>query len=143
MFQYKNITKTLSILSFLVLILSSCEKNKENSYQKLTVAKAYVTKDNEGKPTTETANLLAEDLNFHCLVQMNKKEAGAKVTVNLIAVAAENYENYEVRTLDQTTDKDSILDFSFSLARPWFKGKYRCDIYVNDTLIRNTEFVMQ
>jgi hypothetical protein len=124
-------------------IFVGCYKEKESTNNKLTVTKAFVSRDNSGQPTTPTENLLAEEQDFHYSIQLNKKQAGKKITVNLIAVAAEEYENYEVRSLEQVTEQDSILNFTFSLARPWFKGKYKCDVYVNDTLAYESNFMMQ
>jgi hypothetical protein len=77
-------------------------------------------------------------------VQTNRVQRDAKITATLIAVSAENYENFEVRTLSQTTDSiNTNYDFPFSLARTWFKGSYRCDIYLNDSLAEVKNFKIQ
>ena len=71
-------------------------------------------------------------------------KANIPESVTLIAVSAEGYENFEVRTLEQNTDSiNTTLDFPFSLARTWFKGKYKCDIYLNDSLTQVKDFIIE
>ncbi len=122
-----------------------CEPQKEKvTTTTLAISKVSMSKDIDGKVGSITDVLNANDQTFHCLVQTNKIQLGAKITATLIAVSAENYENYEVRTLAQTTDSiNTNYDFPFSLARTWFKGSYRCDIYLNDSLAEVKNFKIQ
>jgi hypothetical protein len=122
----------------------ACLPNKENANQPLTITKVLIAKDDKGKISTESMTIPANDQTFHCVVKLNKKQAGSKVKITLMAVNAEGYENFEVRTLDLPTDSLSDeLDFPFSLARPWFKGAYRCDVYLNEELKQAIDFSIQ
>jgi len=138
---YSNVLLVLFLGTFFLACTSS---PKETVNKPLAIATINMTKDNQGKAGAITETLDASAETFHCLVETSKKQAGAKITVTLIAVSAEGYENYEVRTLDQLTDSiATIYDFPFSLARPWFKGTYKCDVYLNDTLTQAKNFTLQ
>jgi hypothetical protein len=135
----KNILYILILCGF-----AACNTPKEQVNTILSVSKVAMAKDNNGKIALELQKIPANDQTFHCVVEMNKKQAGAKVKVTLIAVSAEGYENFEVRTLEQDTDSiNTKLDFPFSLARTWFKGKYKCDVYLNDSLAQVKDFVIE
>ncbi len=126
------------------LLFVACTSDKNIANEPLHITKAFIAKDNNGKMGDETQNIAADNQTFHCGVNLNKKQAGSKVKITLIAVNAEGYENFEVRTLDQPTDSlNTTLDFPFSLARPWFKGSYRCDVYLNEELKQAVNFSIQ
>ncbi len=134
-----------AILLAIFITFLGCESPKEQvATTFLAISKVSMSKDIDGKTGSITDVLNANDQTFHCLVQTNKIQADAKITATLIAVSAENYENFEVRTLAQNTDSiNTVYDFPFSLARTWFKGNYRCDIYLNDSLAEVKNFKIQ
>lgn len=134
-----------TILLVISITFLGCEPQKEKvTTTVLAISKVSMSKDIDGKVGSITDVLNANDQTFHCLVQTNKIQSDAKITATLIAVSAENYENFEVRTLTQTTDSiNTNYDFPFSLARTWFKGSYRCDIYLNDSLAEVKNFKIQ
>jgi hypothetical protein len=132
------------VTSLLLFLVVSCKQEKETNTQILAISNVSIATDKDGKIGTNTEICDANAQTFHCVVSTNQKQAGAKIRVGLIAVAAEGYENFEVRVLDQTTDSiQTSFDFPFSLARPWFKGKYKCDVYLNDSLVQVKNFEMQ
>ncbi len=132
------------ILFVFTFIMYACNSTKETT-QALAISEVYIAKDKEGQVGEKLAVVPATDNTFHCVVQLNKKEAGAKLVATLIAVEAEGgFENYEVRALEAITDSLSQqVVFPFSLARPWQKGTYKCDIQLNEKTTTTVNFSIQ
>ncbi|MFY7788464.1 MAG: hypothetical protein ACOVQA_11400 [Thermoflexibacteraceae bacterium] len=132
-----------TICTFIV-IFYACNSTKE-APQVLAISEVYIAKDKDGKVGEKVAVVPATDNTFHCVVQLNKKEAGAKLLATLIAIEAEGgFENYEVRALEAVTDSlNQEITFPFSLARPWQKGTYKCDIQLNEKTTTTVNFSIQ
>jgi hypothetical protein len=136
---------TYSFILFVLTFLTyACNSPKETP-QALAISEVYVAKGKEGQVGEKVAVVPATDNTFYCVVQLNKKEAGAKLVATLIAVEAEGgFENYEVRALETVTDSlNQQVVFPFSLARPWQKGTYKCDIQLNEKTTTTVNFSIQ
>jgi hypothetical protein len=89
------------------------------------IKSAKLTTDKEG--TQETA-VFAADQVFYCIVQLANAPDDTKAAPNTKIDATEK------------TVGDAIITFDLTNSKPWPKGSYKVDLYLNDKLDRTLEF---
>ncbi|MBV6396795.1 MAG: hypothetical protein HFACDABA_02396 [Anaerolineales bacterium] len=130
-----NTLKTRLSLALLVLVLASLACG--GSFSTANIANAYTTANPDGgSPTT----VFSQDQTFYLIVE----QANAPDDTSLKAVwTAVDIEGADPNTLiDEVafTGGDSVVTFNLSNNGPWPLGRYKVDLYMNDTLDRTIEF---
>lgn len=130
-----NTLKARLSLALLVLALASLACG--GSFSTANISNAYTTANPDGgSPTT----VFSQDQVFYLIVEL----ANAPDDTNLKAVwTAVDIEGADPNTLiDEVvfTGGDPVVTFNLSNNGPWPLGRYKVDLYMNDTLDRTIEF---
>jgi hypothetical protein len=106
------------------------------------VVDIYLAKDNgKGKAGARTTQIKSTDKVFHCLVDMKPLSSDTDFSGTLIAIEAAGLKNFEVTSTMINVKKGlTLLDFKFSLPRPWPVGKYRVAIQSGAIPVRAVNF---
>src|SRR5438552_777167 len=106
-----------------------------------SIKKVELSRDSGGKPGQVVAGFSPKDNPFHCLVTLKPLAAATRFTGTLIAANAAGVKNYRVAStvIGAKTGMD-LVDFKFSLPRPWPTGSYRIEIQADGRALRNVEF---
>ncbi len=130
-----NTLKSRLSLALLVLVLASLACG--GSFSTANISNAYTTANPDGgSPTT----VFAQDQVFYAIVQLANAPDDTTVKAVWTAVQVEGYEGETY--LDETvlTSGDGTLTFQMSNSNLWPIGRYKVDLYLNDTLARTLEF---
>ena len=101
------------------------------------IKSAKLTTDKAG--TQETA-VFAADQVFYCIVQLANAPDDTKVKADWTAVSVEGAApNTKIDAVEKTVG-DSTITFDLTNNKPWPKGSYKVDLYLNDKLDRTLEF---
>jgi hypothetical protein len=107
------------------------------SIKSAVMAKGF--KDN--KAVDETKVFSPKDNPFNCVVNLNNPKIDTKVKAVWSVVDAEGTQNQQILDKEVTTEnRESVVQFTLSLPRDWPTGKYKVDLYLNNTLDRTLEF---
>jgi hypothetical protein len=108
------------------------------------VEKIYMAKDDDGKPGDETSTFAASDRTVHCVIELNKAKKGTKVRFVWKAVDVAGSRNEEIKTIDYTTNSfENKVRGHLTLPRDWPIGKYRVEVYINDSLDKTIDYTME
>lgn len=130
-----NTLKSRPFLAMLVLVLASLACG--GSFSTANISNAYTTANPDGgSPTT----VFAQDQIFYAIVQLANAPDDTTVKAVWTAVQVEGYDGEMY--LDETvlTSGDGKLTFQLSNSNLWPIGRYKVDLYLNDTLDRTLEF---
>lgn len=130
-----NTFKSRPFLAMLVLVLASLACG--GSFSTANISNAYTTANPDGgSPTT----VFAQDQIFYAIVQLANAPDDTTVKAVWTAVQVEGYDGEMY--LDETvlTSGDGKLTFQLSNSNLWPIGRYKVDLYLNDTLDRTLEF---
>lgn len=98
----------------------------------------------DNNPSEETEGFLTSDKPLLFRVQLNSK---TPVTVKMLLVAVNvqgiKPETKSVTISFTTNGKQNIVNFRASPEDNWLAGKYRADIYINNKLVANKEFMIE
>ena len=106
------------------------------------IEEMYLAKDDgSGKAGQAATSFAVNDVPIYCVVRLSGASP-VTVKMNLIAVAVEGVkpETPVVSTSYKTKDNQDRVNFSGRPDRLWTTGKYRADVFINDTLVKKLDF---
>lgn len=126
------------LLVLTVLLLASLACNFGVSTANIKEAKMY--RDSEG--TQATTTFTPQDT-FYCIVDLANAPDDTKVKAVWTAVDVEGNEPNTLIDEAEMEYGSGTLTFDLTNNGPWPAGKYKVEIYLNDTLDRTLEFAVQ
>lgn len=107
-----------------------------------TVTKIELAKDNgKGQRTKVVKDLATTDNPFHCVVHLKALTSKVTFTGTLIAVDASGVKNFKVASTDLESKVGmDLVDFKFSLPRPWPTGSYKVEVKADGRLLKDIAF---
>lgn len=107
------------------------------------VERIYMAKDDGGKPGDETSSFSPSDRTVHCVIELNKAKKGTKVRFIWKAVDVAGSRNEEIKTIDYSTNSfENKVRGHLTLPRDWPTGKYRVEVYINDSLDKTIDYTI-
>jgi len=106
------------------------------------IEEIYLAKDDgEGKAGEVAAHFLTTDVPIHCVVLFDSAEP-VTVKMNLVAVSVLRVpaESKVVSTSYTTKQDQNRVNFSGQPDGSWIAGKYRADIFINNTFAGKLNF---
>jgi hypothetical protein len=102
----------------------------------------YLAKDDgNGKAGIAATNFGTKDIPIYCVVILGSASpVSVKMNLVAVAVAGVKAERNIVSTIYQTKDNQNRVNFSGRPDKQWIAGKYRADIFINDTLVKKLDF---
>ena len=88
----------------------------------------------------KTRTFAPRDLTFHALLTLDRPSSGDKVKAVWILADAGGVRNYRFAEKTLGTRQMDTLHFATTLRRPWPRGKYRLDVYLNGKRARQEYF---
>ena len=108
------------------------------------VNRAYLAKDNGGRPGAQTTSFAPGDRTIHCVIELNKAKKGTKVRVIWKTVDVQDSKNEEIKTIDYTTNSfEKKIQGHLKLPKDWPTGKYRVEIYIDDGLDQTIDYTIE
>ena len=98
--------------------------------------------DGSGKPGETVTSFRPSDRTFYVLVKLDRLETGLKVKVSWVAVAAAGSTNQVLAEREFSALTANTIRGDITLPNDWPTGKYRVDIYVNDSLQKSVDFTV-
>jgi len=115
-----------------------------NPNAEVYVTRIYMAKDANGKPGSETTSFLTSDRTVHCVIELNKAKRGTKVRFIWKAVDVQGSKNEEIKTIDYTTNSfENKVRGHLTLPKDWPPGKYRVEVYINESLDKTIDYTME
>ena len=102
----------------------------------------YLAKDDgSGKAGDASAEFATTDIPIYCVVLLGSASP-VTVRMNLVAVAVAGVkaETKVVSTSYTTKDNQNRVNFSGRPDKLWIAGKYRADIFIDNTLVKKMDF---
>lgn len=133
--------KSLLLIGLLsLLLLAACG----GSSGPVTVESVTLNKDDgSGKAGDVVTSFSPTDHNFYTVVKLNRLDVGLKVKLSWVAVdAAGQTANTVVAEKEFSALVGNEIDGNVSLPNDWPTGKYRLNIYLNDTLAKSVDFTV-
>ena len=96
--------------------------------------------DGSGNAGETVTNFSPTDHVFHATVTLNHIETDLKVKLTWVAVDANGQTNQTIGSSEFTALAGNVINGQASLPNDWPTGKYRLDIYLNDTLQQSVAF---
>jgi hypothetical protein len=97
--------------------------------------------DGKGAPGDKTNTFRPSDRTVHCLAKLRTPKEGTKVKFAWWAVDVGGAEPEMLKEIEFTTPGiEETVHGHLRSPRNWPKGKYRCDVYVNDVLDKTIVF---
>ena len=133
----KGMFRIVLVVLALALASMACGFNATTA----NIRDAYMARDNAGLDRTTV--FAAEDV-FYCIVEVANAPEDTIVKVVWYAVEVENTEPNLLIDEFELTTSDALLPFNLvSNAGLWPSGAYKAEIYLNGTLDRTLDFVVQ
>lgn len=105
---------------------------------------ALMRDDGEGNPGEETEVFKTTDFPIHCQVTLDSMKAAAiKMIVAAAAVPGLKAETKILTINYKTNGEQNIINFRGSPQKAWMAGKYRVDVFVDNRLAGNKEFIIE
>lgn len=135
--------RSLVFCLFLVLAFGSWASAQPNDdWFSSQISEAYLAKDNgKGKAGDPVNAFITTDIPIHCVVMLNTSET-VTVRMNLVAVSVTGVKPLSnvVSTSYTTKPNQNRVNFSGRPEGSWAAGRYRADIFVNNTLAGKLDF---
>jgi hypothetical protein len=123
----------LVVIATLALSILACGVSASTA----NIKSAAMAKDEAGSQPSTT---FAPEDTFYCVVELANAPDDTKVKASWTAVEVEGADpNTFLDQAELTTGSDT-LHFNLTNNGPWPVGKYKVDLYLNDTLDRTLEF---
>ncbi len=108
----------------------------------VVVTKVQLAKDNgRGKPGQVVSSISPSDQLFHCVVNCKPLKVETGFSGTLVALDAGGHKDYRVASVSLNASANmDLVDFKFSLPRPWPVGKYRIDVKADGRMMRSVSF---
>jgi len=131
--------KTLKIL-FIVMLIGIVTLACGGSVSTANFKSAYLATDEAGKNQT---TVFSQDQPFYAIVDL--KNAPDDTTVKAVWTAVAVQDTAANTKIDEytITTGDALIPFSLTNDSLWPTGKYKVDLYLNDTLKQTLEFEVQ
>lgn len=114
--------------------------------EKVGIEQIYLAKDDgKGKAGAEAESFLTSDIPIYCVVLLNSNKQ-ATVKMNFVAVDVKDVKpESKVFTTSYTTNgnQNQVYFTGKPGGKAWVAGNYRIDIFLDDKLVGNKEFVIQ
>ncbi len=126
-----------SLVIFALALLLAASLACGGSFSTANIANAWTTANPDDESST---TVFAQDQVFYCIVELKNAPDDTQVKAVWTAVDVEGYDPNTY--LDETvlTGGDNTLTFQISNNSLWPVGRYKVDLYLNDTLDRTLEF---
>jgi len=98
--------------------------------------------DGSGKPGETVTSFKPTDRTFYATVKLNQLKPGLKIKFSWVAVAAAGSANQEIAKQEFSTLTTNTITNTLVEPQDWPTGKYRLDIYVNDSLAKSVDFTV-
>lgn len=98
--------------------------------------------DGSGNAGETVTSFKPSDHTFHAHVELNRIETGLKVKLAWVAVDTSEGKNVAIADKEFTALAANVVDGQLSLPNDWPVGKYRLDVYLNDTLAQSVDFTV-
>ncbi len=123
-----------------LLLLSACGGSDEP----LKIDSVTLNKDDgSGNAGEAVTSFSPTDHVFYTVVTLNRIETGLKVKLSWIAVDADGQTpNTVIIEKEFTGLAVNVITGNVSLPNDWPTGKYRLDIYLNDSLAKSVDFTV-
>ncbi len=146
-------------LTFLLGFLGGCKSGKSptanTSTNNSSTAQApmlagkniedlYMALDHNGQPGESSEGFGPDDRRIHSVAKLKAAPPGTKVRFSWWIVSAQGAENEKLQDLDYTTKQaDEVVHSHVGLPNDWPPGKYKVDVYVNDSLDKTINFTVE
>lgn len=141
--DWSVILRVLLILLFVIAFAAAGTYGQPPEPAEMRVLEdMYLAKDDGSGRAGEIATSFATtDIPIYCVVLLS---VGSPVTVkvNLVAVtvAGVKAETRVVSTSFTTKDNQNRVNFTGRPEKSWTDGKYRAEVFINDTLVKRLDF---
>jgi hypothetical protein len=134
--------KTRRLLIFTVVgVIAAAALACGGSFSTASIDKAVLTTDKEGTQETTT---FSPDQTFYCIVTLANAPEDTKIKAVWTAVDVEGEDaNTKIDEAETTAGNENIFTFNLTNNGLWPSGKYKVDLYLNDTLDRTLDFEVQ
>ena len=108
------------------------------------IGDAYLAKDDgTGKPGEPVSEFRTSDVPIHCVVVLDANGRSAvKMIFVAVDVAGVRPETKVVTSTYRTTENQNKVFFTGRPDGKWIPGKYRVDLFVDDKLVTDIEFLI-
>ncbi|CAF1659618.1 unnamed protein product, partial [Didymodactylos carnosus] len=127
------------VVAILILLAPEIEKASNNLTTIKSAEMARGVKDLKADGVTSVFK--PSESALHCVVNLTAPTTTTKVKIvwNLVESAEADVGN--IKEIEYITAKrENVLDLYLTAQRPWPVGKYKVDLYLNDTFDRSVEF---
>lgn len=129
---------------------SSTNDNNSGSHPSSSKSGVYVKEmhmakdDGKGAPGDSTRSFSPGDRTIHCVATLNDSKSGTKMKFAWWIVDAEGTKNEKIKEIDYTTGAlENVVHGHLTLPRDWPKGRYKCEVYINDSLDKTVEYTVE
>ena len=132
----------ITLLFALMLAAVGAHGQQPEAAEMRWIEDMYLAKDDgSGKAGEAATDFTIADVPIHCVVRLSGASP-VTVKMNLVAVtvAGVKAETRVVSTSYTTKDNQDRVNFSGRPERAWIVGKYRADVFINDTLVKKLDF---
>ena len=144
--MYVPARKLTLVLAFvLAFSMSTVAQEADDTPVKAGSVEIYLAKDDgTGKAGEEATSFVTTDVPIYCVVQLGSGQP-TTVKMNLVAVAVPGVraETRVVSTSYTTKDNQDRVNFSGRPVGQWVAGRYRVDIFVDNSQVASREFAVQ
>ena len=124
---------------FCLMLLAACSGSSDPiKINSVTLARD----DGSGNAGETVTQFSPTDHTFYAVVTLNRIETGLKVKLTWVAVDAGGQTNKTIDSAEFTSLAANTVNGKISLPNDWPTGKYRLDIYLNDTLQQSVDFTV-
>jgi len=102
--------------------------------------------DGKGQISKEATETFSQsEKKIHCYISWDNPKSGTRIKFVYIAVDAGTLQNETIKKINLVTenDTDNLAHSSLTPRKPFPKGSYKVDIYINDKLARTVEYKIE
>ena len=123
-----------------LILLAACSGSSGPvKIQSITLARD----DGSGNAGETVTNFSPTDHTFYATITLDHIETGLKVKLTWVAVDANGVTNQTIDSSEFTSLAANVVNGKLSLPHDWPTGKYRLDVYLNDSLQQSVNFNVQ
>ena len=108
------------------------------------VSEVYMARDDNGEPGQRTDKFGPGDRTIHCVAKLKEGVDGTRIKFTWWVINATGAQNEKLRDIDYSTkEKENIVHSNLFLKKDWPPGKYKVEVYVNDSLDKTVNFAVE